>query len=75
MIIDFLGCWISHRCHGRSEIPSLQVGGVQVALGYHHRPELTAVSFMEEDGIRAPFSENGNPNGFFAHGLVDWDSW
>eukprot|EP00435_Cladocopium_sp_Y103_P039227 s559_g10.t1 len=30
----------------------LLVGGVQVALGYHHRPELTAASFMEEDGIR-----------------------
>ena len=29
-----------------------QVSGVQVALGYHRRPELTRASFTEEKGQR-----------------------
>ena len=39
-------CWVT------SIWVASQVSGVQVALGYHRRPELTRASFMEEKGQR-----------------------
>lgn len=36
----------------KDSILHLQVSGVQVALGYHRRPELTRASFTEEKGQR-----------------------
>ena len=48
--------WYVGNTHLSCNVPFIhsasQVSGVQVALGYHRRPELTRANFTEEKGQR-----------------------